>query len=192
LLTGIVNYKELCIPHSFSIALTKINIPWFNYLIKIGAIAGLGSVIIVSIFTVVRMLLVMAEDRLLPSFFAVVDKQTKIPRRLTLIVGMGIALVASTINISFIIKVSSFLILLSLLSVCAGAIFMRYDQPNLRRGFKCPYMPFIPSIAILLILYMLAHYSLDIYLIIAIMLVFFLCSYILLKINRKTYKDTVL
>jgi APA family basic amino acid/polyamine antiporter len=184
-LTGIVNYKELCIPQSFTVALDKINIPWFNYLIKTGAIAGLGSVIIVSIFTVVRMLLVMASDKLLPSFFAVVDKKTKAPFRLTLFVGVLMAVIASVLEIDFMIRVSSFLILLSLLSVCAGAIFMRYDKPNLKRGFKCPYMPFLPSIAIVLILYMLAHYPLEIYLSILVIFLFLLCCYFLFKYERR-------
>jgi APA family basic amino acid/polyamine antiporter len=176
-LTGIVHYKELCVPQSFAVALKKINIPWFNYLIKIGALTGLTSVIIVSLFTVVRMLLVMASDGLIPSFFAVVDKKRKTPYRLTLCVGLGMAIVSSVFHLDFMIKISSFLILISLVSVCSAAIFMRYDSPNVKRGFKCPYMPLIPIVAIVLILYILAHYPLQIYLSVAVILLFLLCSY---------------
>ena len=187
-LTGIVDYSKLCIPQSFTLALDKINITWFSYLIKIGAIAGLGSVIIVSIYTVVRMLLVMSSDGLLPlpSFFSVINKKYRTPNRLTLLVGLSMAFIASVVGINFLIRVSSFLILVSLLTVCAGAIFMRYNKPNILRSFKCPFMPFLPLVAIILILYMLAHYPLEIYFSVFIIFSLLLYYYHLIKNEKRT------
>lgn len=183
-LTGIINYQELCVPQSFVLALKKIDIYWFNYVIKIGAIIGLCSVIITSLFTIIRMLLIISSDKLLPVFLTTTDKKNT-PRNITLIVGLSMAIISSIFKSDAMIKFSSFLILISLISVCIATTFMRYKAPNIKRNFKCPLMPFIPMVGITVISYMLTYYSWKIYLSTFIMILLVIIYYFKQKFNRE-------
>jgi APA family basic amino acid/polyamine antiporter len=162
-MTGLVFYKELNVPQALAVAVDKIGLPWLNYVVKFGAVAGLSSVIIVSQYTVIRMLLVMAEDNLLPSIFARVHSKNKIPHIITLAIGLSMSFIAATTNLQNIVKLSSFFILLTLITICISTIVMRYSKPDLNRGFYCPLMPAIPIIAISLSIYILSSYPIQIY-----------------------------
>ena len=162
-MTGLVFYKELNVPQALAVAVDKIGLPWLNYIVKFGAVAGLSSVIIVSQYTVIRMLLVMAEDKLLPSIFARVHSKNKTPHIITLVIGLSMSFIAATTNLHNIVKLSSFFILLTLIIICISIIVMRYSKPELNRGFHCPFMPTTPIIAILLATYIMSSYPIQIY-----------------------------
>ena len=162
-MTGLVTYQELNVPQALAIAVDKIGLPWLNYIVKFGAVAGLSSVIIVSQYTVIRMLLVMAEDNLLPSIFAQVHNKNQTPHIITLVIGFSMSFIAATTNLQNIVKLSSFFILLTLIVICIATIVMRYNKPELNRGFYCPLMPITPTIAILLSTYILSSYPIQIY-----------------------------
>ncbi|MFQ3307185.1 MAG: APA family basic amino acid/polyamine antiporter [Candidatus Midichloriaceae bacterium] len=184
-LTGLVSYTKLGVPQSLSLAVTAIGIPWLNFFIKIGAIMGLTSVVLVSQYTIIRMLLVIADDGLLPKFFAKVHKKYKTPHRLTLLVGILMGLMAGFTDLEDIIKFSSFFILISLITVCISSIKFRYkNSSDVKQGFKCPFMPITPMIAILLSIFIIiSSYTLKIYiysLLIFTILAFF---YFAIKIN---------
>jgi APA family basic amino acid/polyamine antiporter len=148
-MTGLVSYKELNVPQALAVAVDKIGLPWLNYLVKFGAVVGLSSVIIVSQYTVIRMLLIMAEDNLLPNIFARVHSKNKTPHVITLAIGFSMSFIAATTNLQNIVKLSSFFILLTLIIICISTIVMRYTEPKLNRGFRCPLMPVTPAIAII-------------------------------------------
>lgn len=162
-MTGLVFYKELNVPQALAVAVDKIGLPWLNYVVKFGAVAGLSSVIIVSQYTVIRMLLVMAEDKLLPNIFTQVHSKNKTPHIITLVIGLSMSFIAATTNLQNIVKLSSFFILLTLITICISAIVMRYSKPELNRGFYCPLMPVTPVVAILLSIYILSSYPIQIY-----------------------------
>ena len=162
-MTGLVTYQELNVPQALAIAVDKIGLPWLNYIVKFGAVAGLSAVIIVSQYTVIRMLLVMAEDNLLPSIFAQVHNKNQTPHIITLVIGLSMSFIAATTNLQNIVKLSSFFILLTLIVICISTIVMRYNKPELNRGFYCPLMPITPTIAILLSTYILSSYPIQIY-----------------------------
>jgi APA family basic amino acid/polyamine antiporter len=163
-MTGLVSYKELNVPQALAVAVDKIGLPWLNYLVKFGAVVGLSSVIIVSQYTVIRMLLIMAEDNLLPNIFARVHSKNKTPHVITLAIGFSMSFIAATTNLQNIVKLSSFFILLTLIIICISTIVMRYTEPKLNRGFRCPLMPVTPAIAIILAIYILSSYPLQVYL----------------------------
>jgi|APCry1669189034_1035192.scaffolds.fasta_scaffold07091_2 APA family basic amino acid/polyamine antiporter len=163
-MTGLVSYKELNVPQALAVAVDKIGLPWLNYLVKFGAVAGLSSVIIVSQYTVIRMLLIMAEDNLLPKIFARVHSKNKTPHVITLAIGLSMSFIAATTNLQNIVKLSSFFILLTIVIICISTIVMRYTEPKLNRDFRCPLMPVTPAIAILLAIYIMSSYPLLVYL----------------------------
>ena len=162
-MTGLVFYKELNVPQALAVAVDKIGLPWLNYVVKFGAVAGLSSVIIVSQYTVIRMLLVMAEDKLLPNIFTQVHSKNKTPHIITVVIGLSMSFIAAITNLQNIVKLSSFFILLTLITICISAIVMRYSKPELNRGFYCPLMPVTPVVAILLSIYILSSYPIQIY-----------------------------
>jgi basic amino acid/polyamine antiporter, APA family len=171
IMTGLVSYKELNVPQALAVAVDKIGLPWLNYVVKFGAVAGLSSVIIVSQYTVIRMLLIMAEDNLLPNIFAKVHSKNKTPHVITLAIGLSMSFIAATTNLQNIVKLSSFFILLTLIIICISTIVMRRTKPNLNRDFRCPLMPVTPAIAILLAIYIMSSYPLRVYLNACIVLV---------------------
>lgn len=177
IMTGLVSYKELNVPQAIAVAVDKIGMPWLNYLVKFGAVAGLSSVIIVSQYTVTRMLLIMAEDNLLPYIFARVHSKNKIPHIITLVIGISMALIAATTNLHNLVKLSSFFILLTLVIICISTIVMRYSKPELKRDFYCPLIPITPMIAILLAIYIMSSYPIQIYINACIVLVILISLY---------------
>ena len=87
-LVGIVPYTELNNPAPIAVAVNHIGLPWFASLVKIGAIAGLSSVMLVLLYGQTRIFYTMARDGLIPSVFARVHPKFKTPWINTLLVGL--------------------------------------------------------------------------------------------------------
>ena len=162
-MTGLVSYTKLGVPHGLAVAVDKIGLPYFNYVIKFGALTGLSSVIIVSQYTVIRMLMVMAKDKLLPKILTKIHGQNKTPHIITLIIGVAMSFISATITLENIVRLSSFFILSTLIIVCTSSIINRYTNPKLNLPFRCPFMPITPAVAITLSLYILFSYPLQVF-----------------------------
>ena len=180
-MTGLISFKQLDAPEALALAANNMGLPWLNYMIKFGAIVGLSSVVIVSQYTVTRMLLSMSEDRLLPNIFTKIHSKNQIPHIITMIVGVSMAILAATTNLHNVVKLSSFFIIITVISICLATIVMRYTKPKLIRGFYCPLMPIPPIIAIVLSLYILYSYPIQIYLNAGIILTILALLYFLKK-----------
>ena len=162
-LTGLVHYSELNSPEPIAIAVDKIGIPWFSTFVKIGAIAGLTSVILISEYAIVRMVYTITRDKLLPAILGKIHAKYRTPHIATLIIGFLIGVISATCSLEKVVKLSSFFILFTLIMVCVSAVYLRYKKPQLKRNFKCPFMPWIPLISIALCMQMI--FSLPLYII---------------------------
>ncbi len=180
-MTGLISYKQLNAPQALALAVNNIGLPWLNYIVKFGALAGLSSVIIVSQYTVTRMLLSMSEDKLLPNIFTKIHSKNQIPHIITIIIGLSMAILAATTNLHNVVKLSSFFIIITVISICLATIIMRYTKSKLIRGFYCPLMPIPPIIAIILSLYIIYSYPIQIYLNAIIILIILAVIYFLKK-----------
>ena len=149
-LTGVVNYKDLNTAQPFAIAVKKMNSPIFLIFVKLGAVAAITSVILVHQYAIVRMIYSITKDGLLPSIFKKIHKKYHTPYFSTVIVGLLIGIVGATIELEELVKLSTFFILLIIMVICFSTIYLRYKRPDLKRNFKCPFVPWIPMIAILL------------------------------------------
>ena len=72
-LTGMVSYKELNVADPIAVALDAVGgseLQWIRPIVKVGALLGLTSVIVVNLMGQSRILYVMADDGLLPSIFS--------------------------------------------------------------------------------------------------------------------------
>ncbi|WHQ46865.1 MAG: amino acid permease [Candidatus Midichloria sp.] len=151
-LTGLVKYTELGVAQPIAIAVDKMGLPWFSLLAKVGATAGLTSVVLVMLYGLIRVLFVISKDGLLPAFFSKLHKDYKTPHILTIICGFMIAIASSTVSLDTLVPLANFGIIGTFAIVCFAALFLRYSQPNLKRNFRCPFMPIIPIAGMLILL----------------------------------------
>lgn len=149
-LTGVVSYKELNVADPVAVAVNAMNMPWFATVIKIGAIFGLTSVILVLMFGLVRVFYAVTHDGLLPGFLAKTHKKYKTPSLLTIIVACMIAALGGIIPTGSLVKLANFGTLMTFAMVCLGAIYLRYKRPDMKREFHCPMMPWIPLLGAVL------------------------------------------
>ncbi len=143
-LTGLVPYSELDPKNPMSAAVDKMDMPWFATAVKLGAIAGLTSVILVLIFGVVRIFYTVTHDGLLPDYLAKTHKKYHTPHLITYIATGVIALLASSIPSGMLSKMANFGTLITFAIVCIGTLILRYTKPDLKREFKCPFVPVVP------------------------------------------------
>lgn len=138
-LTGMVPYFELNTPAPVALALDKHpELSWLSGWIKLGAIAGMTSVMLVMMLGQPRIFYAMSKDGLLPKFFAKVHKKHKTPYIGTIITGSLAALIAGLFPVTILGELVSIGTLLAFTTVCIGVLVLRYTRPDLKRPFKTP------------------------------------------------------
>ncbi len=137
-LVGIVPYERLDNPAPIAIAVNEIGLPWFAVLIKIGAIAGLSSVMLVLCYGQTRIFYTMARDGLLPDFFGVVHSKLKTPWINTLIVGLLAGSGAGLMSLDALAELTNVGTLSAFMIVCITVLYLRFAAPKLERPFRAP------------------------------------------------------
>ncbi len=176
-LTGIVTYKDLNVAEPMAVALNKMDMPWFSVVIKIGALSGLTTVILVLIFGAVRILYAVTHDGLLPKFLSKTHKKTHTPHILTFIVALAVSILGSVLSVDKLVKLANFGALVTFSIVCIGTIYLRYKKPHIKREFRCPLVPFVPLLGTVLLIGILCGLPNEIYLYAGIWIVFTLVVY---------------
>jgi len=145
-MTGIVKYTNLAVPDPIAVAVDAAGpgLAWLRPFIKIGAIGGLSSVVLVLLMGQPRIFFAMARDGLLPKTFARVHPKFKTPYVTTILTGSVAAVVAGLLPINILGELVSIGTLLAFFIVCIGVLFLRYRHPELPRAFKTPFVPFVP------------------------------------------------
>lgn len=171
-LTGIVPYKELKVPDPMAVAIDKIDIPWLTFghwrllpiLVKLGAVMGLSSVMLVLVYGQTRIFYMMGKDSLIPQVFCKLHSRFKTPYLNTLIVGIIVSLSAACVPISVLGNLVSMGTLFAFCIVCFSVMYLRYTRPDLPRTFKTPFMPVIPLLGIAACGYLIYGIGWDIFL----------------------------
>lgn len=162
-LTGIVNYTELNVPDPIAVGIDAVGqgMLWLKSLVKIGAIAGLSSVILVLLLGQSRVFFSMASDGLLPERFSVVHRRFRTPYLTTVIAGCAAMIVAGLFPIGLLGELVSIGTLLAFVIVCVGVVALRYSRPELPRTFKTPFVPVVPILGALIALAQMVSLPID-------------------------------
>jgi APA family basic amino acid/polyamine antiporter len=137
-LTGVVPFRQLGVAAPIALAVDKMGMPWFSLLIKIGAIAGLSSVMLILTYGQTRIFYAMARDGLLPKAFATLHSRFRTPWIGTLILGTIIAVAAAALPIEILGDLVSLGTATAFAIVCISVMWLRKARPDLVRPFTAP------------------------------------------------------
>jgi APA family basic amino acid/polyamine antiporter len=140
-LTGVVSYTRLNVPAPIAVAVDSLGSgvsSWMGPVIKVGAIAGLSSVILVMLLGQPRIFYSMSKDGLLPPMFSAVHPRFRTPWLAQILTGVVAMFVAGFFPIDILGELVSIGTLLAFAIVCAGVFVLRFTDPNIVRPFRTP------------------------------------------------------
>ena len=143
-ITGMVNYDEINPDAALAEAFIAKGKDGYATLISAGAVAGLTTVVMTLMIGAVRVTFAMCRDHLLPSSYAHVSRKTGTPVRLTIGIGLVVALVASLTPVGKLEEMVNIGTLTAFLLVSIAIPVLRKNRPDLERSFKVPLSPFLP------------------------------------------------
>jgi APA family basic amino acid/polyamine antiporter len=147
ILTGIVSYKVLDTASPMATALSAIGLYWGSALVATGALAGLTSVMLVTMYGQSRIFFAMSRDGLLPSFFSRLHSRFQTPLWNSLLIGTGVALIGALLPINIVAELANIGTLSAFFAVSIGLIILRRTRPDLPRPFRLPGYPVTPLLA---------------------------------------------
>ncbi len=149
-LTGMVKYDQIHVDAPVSAAFGQAGLPWAQFLVSLGAMAGITSVLLVMMLSQPRILLAMARDGLVPKgFFGDVHGKFKTPWKGTIATGIFVGTLAAFLPLRILAELVNIGTLLAFVMVCAAVLVMRRTNPEAPRPFKAPWFPFVPIMGIL-------------------------------------------
>lgn len=154
-LVGIMPYTELDDPAPIALAVNRIGMPSFAIVVKLGALAGITSVMLVLLYGQTRVFYTMAVDGLLPPVFARVHPRLRTPWIGTLIVGFIAVCFAGFMSLDALAALTNIGSLAAFAMVCLTVVYLRYAQPGIERPFRTPWFPVVPLIGAVMCLVLL-------------------------------------
>jgi APA family basic amino acid/polyamine antiporter len=142
-LTGMVSYHDLNVAAPVALAIDRYPaLRWLGALVKLGAILGMTSTMLVMTVGQARIFMSMGADGLLPPWFARVHPRFKTPANGTWVTGLAAAIVGGLLPVRILGELVSIGTLLAFITVCIGILFLRRTRPDLPRPFKVPWPRF--------------------------------------------------
>jgi APA family basic amino acid/polyamine antiporter len=149
-LTGMVPYTELNLPAPMAYAMEKIGAPtWVRLMVDVGAVLGLGSVILVMLLGQSRVFYSMSRDGLLGKWAGSVHPKYRTPYLSTIFTGIAVGLATGILPLQLLGQLVNIGTLLAFVLVCIGVLVLRKTRPDLDRPFRTPWVPFVPIMGIL-------------------------------------------
>jgi APA family basic amino acid/polyamine antiporter len=143
-LLGIVPYQRLNVSDPLAVGIDATGLKWLSPVIKMAALFGLFSTMLVNLLAQTRIFYSMSRDGLLPPVFAAVHSRFRTPHVSTILIGTIIALVAGLTRIDVLGQLVSIGTLLAFVLVSLGIIILRKTMPHAPRPFRTPGVPWVP------------------------------------------------
>src|SRR5947208_2120417 len=149
-LTGLVKYTNLDVPDPIAIGIDVTGVRWGSMVVKLGAICGLSSTMVVMLLGQSRVFFSMSRDGLLPAWASKVHPRFRTPYLSTIFVGICVALAGALTPIDVLGQMVSIGTLLAFIIVCAGVWVLRARGTEVKRAFVTPWVPFTPIMGIVI------------------------------------------
>jgi len=137
-LTGIVPYDRLNVADPIAVGIDATGLTWLEPLVKLGAVLGLTSAILVLLLGQARIFFSMSRDRLLPAWGARIHPRFRTPYVSSLLIAAVVMVFAGTLPINMVAQLVSIGTLMAFAIVCIGVLVLRVRQPDMPRSFKAP------------------------------------------------------
>jgi APA family basic amino acid/polyamine antiporter len=138
-LTGMVSYRDLDVPAPIAIAIDRYpSLRWMGAFIKLGALAGMTSAMLVMTLAQARIFFAMSRDGLLPRCFARVHPRFRTPSTATAVTGLAAAVIGGLFPVRILGELVSIGTLAAFVTVCVGVLILRRTRPDLPRPFRIP------------------------------------------------------
>ena len=166
-MVGLVPYQQLGVPAPMALAVDAARVKatgtsWQSILdlmplvVKLGAIMGLSSTIIVQMMAQPRIFFAMSQDGLLPAWASKIHPRFRTPHITTLITGAIVMLASGFTSIGVLGELVSIGTLFAFVVVSLGVIVLRRTRPDLPRPFRAPGAPWVPALSALASLALMA------------------------------------
>ena len=144
-LIGIVPYRELNVADPLAVGIDRTGLTWLSPVVKVSALFGLFSTILVQLLGQTRIFYSMSRDGLLPALFGRVHPRWRTPHVSTLLVGAAVAVAAGLFPIDTLSQLVSIGTLFAFVLVCVGIVVLRRTAPDVPRAFRTPWVPWVPA-----------------------------------------------
>lgn len=159
-LTGMVPYNLLDTAAPVTFALNYVGLGNIASIVGVGAIFGITSVLLTSLFGQTRIFFSMSRDGLLPGLFSKVHPRFRSPVTSILLVGFVASFIAALVPLAAIIELVNIGTLSGFIFLAISIIILRRQNPDLERGFKCPFVPAVPILSIISCFFLITQLSL--------------------------------
>jgi APA family basic amino acid/polyamine antiporter len=156
-LTGLVNYKALNVADPVAMGIDATGVVWGSLLVKIGAVFGLATVMLVMLLGQSRVFFSMSKDGLLPKWASAIHPKFRTPWISTIVVGAVVAFMPAFLPIDRLSELVNIGTLLAFTIVCAGVWVLRVRHPDMHRPFKTPLVPLVPILGIITALFLMSR-----------------------------------
>jgi APA family basic amino acid/polyamine antiporter len=161
-LTGLVRYDQLNVAHPVALAVERVSqLSWLRPFITLGAVLGLGSVVLVMLLGQSRVFYSMSRDGLIGPWAGKVHPKFRTPYLSTIYVGIIVAFITGTFPIQILGELVNIGTLLAFVLVCFGVWILRRKRPDLDRPFRTPLVPLVPILGVLSCLGLMATLPAD-------------------------------
>jgi len=143
-LIGIVPYAKLNVADPIAVGVEATGLTWFSPVVKVSAVFGLFSTMLVQLLGQTRIFYSMSRDGLLPPLFGRVHRKFRTPHVSTILTGGAVAVAAGLLPLTTLSHLVSMGTLLAFTLVCIGIVILRRTAPDLERPFRTPGMPWVP------------------------------------------------
>ncbi len=144
-LIGVVPYRELNVADPLAVGIDRTGQRWLAPVVKVSALFGLFSTMLVQLLGQTRIFYSMSRDGLLPGLFGRVHPRSRTPLVSTALVGGVVALAAGLLPITVLGELVSIGTLFAFVLVCAGIVVLRRTAPDAPRPFRTPGVPWVPA-----------------------------------------------